>query len=237
MIKVSWKDYPKSSRTYRIKFSVMDELTDITVDGQTWDRLQVWNHFASDEPEEAHPATKASDNDTQAESRWAASGEQWICLDLGTKKEFSALGLTWWNGSSVNSWNSITEFAVLAKETDSQLSDEGVTTVPTISGEDSNDETIEHGNHESSSYVPQTPGVDDSDEPTKNNNIDTDSTVPSSPSEDDSEETTTGNSSKSDPTVSSTPETEDNEESMDNESSESDLTVSPISDDYFEERF
>ena len=100
LIKVYWKDYPESFRTYRIKFRVMDELTDITLDGNTWDRLQVLNHFASAEPEEAHPATNVSDNDTQAESRWAASGEQWICLDLGSKKEFSAIGLSWWNGSA-----------------------------------------------------------------------------------------------------------------------------------------
>lgn len=181
VIKVSWKDFPESFRAYRIKFRVMDELTDITVDGQTWDRLQVLNHFASAEPEEAHSATKVSDNDTQAESRWAASGEQWICLDLGSKKEFSALGLTWWNGStrsykfdieisddgenfttiledqassmqedfevfalsettsaryvryrgygsSANSWNSLTEFAVLVQESDAILPDEEMDT-------------------------------------------------------------------------------------------------------------
>ena len=172
----------------------MDELTDITVDGQTWDRLQVLNHFASAEPEEAHPATKVSDNDTQAESRWAASGEQWICLDLGSKKEFSALGLTWWNGStrsykfdieisddgenfttilkdqassmqedfeifalpetasaryvryrgygsSANAWNSITEFAVLTKESEVILPDEEMDTTVSADSDVDKDKT------------------------------------------------------------------------------------------------
>lgn len=168
VIKVYWKDHPESYRTYRVKFSRLAKLEDI----DDWKRLQVVGHAASDEPEDNHPASNVSNNDISAESRWAAEGAgSWLCLDLGSVQEFSAIGLAWWKGdgrqysfdieistdgvnftkllenqkssgttsgyeifelsqsasaryvryvgggNTVNAWNSVTEFAVLTKET------------------------------------------------------------------------------------------------------------------------
>lgn len=63
-------------------------------------RLQIVNAFASSEPEKAHTAFKAADNDISAESRWASSGAgEWLCMDLGSVKEVDGVGIAVMNAT------------------------------------------------------------------------------------------------------------------------------------------
>ncbi len=166
-IKVSYEDDPNTYRIYTFLTTVLPKLEDV---GE-YTRMQIVGHTASDEPEANHPATNVSNNDTSAESRWAASDKAWIVLDMGREEAIDAVGISTWKGSeraytfkievstdgenwtevipqrttdtangenigiypfgkvvnaryvrysgegnSVNSWNSITELAVLKKK-------------------------------------------------------------------------------------------------------------------------
>lgn len=84
LITVSRKDEPDVERKYTISYTVLPKLEDV----EGWKRLQVTAHNASDEPEAEHPASQVSNNDTSADSRWAAEGKQWIQLDLGVCSPF-----------------------------------------------------------------------------------------------------------------------------------------------------
>lgn len=95
LITVSRKDEPDVERKYTISYTVLPKLEDV----EGWKRLQVTAHNASDEPEAEHPASQVSNNDTSADSRWAAEGKQWIQLDLGSVQSVSAIGLSWWKGN------------------------------------------------------------------------------------------------------------------------------------------
>ena len=95
IVYVSRKDEPDVVRKYTIGYTVLPKLEDVN----GWKRLQVSGHSASDEPEAAHPATQVSNNDTSAESRWAAEGTQWVQIDLGSVQSVSAIGLSWWKGN------------------------------------------------------------------------------------------------------------------------------------------
>lgn len=95
-VKVSLKADPTLYKKYTVSVVVLPKLNDIN--GYT--RQQVAAHIASDEPEPGHPASNVSNNDTAAESRWAADGGgQWVTLDLGAAKPVSAVGLSWWKGN------------------------------------------------------------------------------------------------------------------------------------------
>lgn len=95
IVKVWRESEPAAVKKYTIAYNVLPKLEDI--DGYT--RYQVKKHTASDEPEAAHPATMVSDNDTSAESRWAATGEAWLVLDLGKVQEVNAVAGSWWKGN------------------------------------------------------------------------------------------------------------------------------------------
>lgn len=95
IIKVWRTDEPEAVRKYTISYVVLPKLEDVN----GWKRLQVVSHSASDEPEPDHPASQVSNNDTSADSRWAAEGKQWITLDLGSVQTVSAVGLSWWKGN------------------------------------------------------------------------------------------------------------------------------------------
>lgn len=94
---VSLKENPLYTRTYTISTKQLPYLED--VNGYT--RYQVYSCSASSEPEEAHPASNAFDNNTEAESRWTSSGKgEWLQIDLGEEKPFNAIGLSFWKGDS-----------------------------------------------------------------------------------------------------------------------------------------
>ena len=89
-------DQPDYVRNYFINYNMLPKLDDVL--GYT--RLQVAGHAASAEPELDHPASNVSNNDTDAESRWAAEGNQWVQIDLGSAQTVSAVGLSWWKGNT-----------------------------------------------------------------------------------------------------------------------------------------
>lgn len=94
---VSLKENPLYTRTYTINTKQMPYLE--SVNGRT--RYQIYSCSASSEPEEAHPASNAFDNNTEAESRWTSSGKgEWLQADLGEEKQISAIGLSFWKGDS-----------------------------------------------------------------------------------------------------------------------------------------
>lgn len=96
MVRVWRENEPRAVKKYIIAYNVLPKLEDIN--GYT--RHQVKRHFASAEPEAAHPATLVSDNDTSPESRWAATNEAWLVLDLGKVQNVSAIGASWWKGDT-----------------------------------------------------------------------------------------------------------------------------------------
>ena len=98
VINVYRTENPDVVRQYTIDYNVLPNLDD--PDGYNgYRRLQVADHAASDEPEPEHPASNVSNNDTDAESRWAAEGTQWVQIDLGSEQDVSAVGLSWWKGN------------------------------------------------------------------------------------------------------------------------------------------
>lgn len=94
-VKVSYKDDPNTYRVYSYATIVLPKLEDVG----DYARMQVVTHKASDEPEENHPATNVSDNDTDPESRWAAQNECWIMLDMGQEETIDSIGVSAWKGS------------------------------------------------------------------------------------------------------------------------------------------
>lgn len=94
---VSRKDNPAISRTYTINYQVLPE----GLDSGRWDRIMPISSKASDTPEAEHTAGLVSDGNSADESRWSANGDgQWVEVDLGEEKEFKAVGLSVWKGST-----------------------------------------------------------------------------------------------------------------------------------------
>ncbi len=90
-------DNPTLRRVYTFVVSLLPKLEDVG----TYKRIQVINTTASDEPENNHPASNVSDNNTDAESRWSASGEgAWVELDFGEVLPVDAVGVSVWQGSA-----------------------------------------------------------------------------------------------------------------------------------------
>lgn len=95
-IKVSYENNPLLARMYYYTTNVLPKLDDIG----DYTRHQVVGHEASDEPEANHPASNVSDNDIQPESRWAATDNAWLILDLGEVQEVDAIGVSAWKGDA-----------------------------------------------------------------------------------------------------------------------------------------
>ncbi len=98
IIETSFKDSSLPyKKTYIVKTKILPKLLDVN----GIKRLQVAAHFASEQPQEDHPASAVSDNNTDDQSRWAASGDgQWVTLDLGSAKPVNAVAIAVMNSLS-----------------------------------------------------------------------------------------------------------------------------------------